>query len=277
MSIEVRGSEAVYVGPDWLVYVADRFEYNMSEFVAPGCLVGARGERLSLTLRGQDPVEGPCLVHGMGVWSAMAANAAAVIYADPLTARAIAVQRRVGTSAFPLSEAHSVAPDAAQLSRLAQGLAAPQEVVAWVDCVLARARGTEALLDLDPRLKSLRDDLHANPDGRVPLARLAQRTRMSADHLRQTFRRQIGVSLSGYQSWVRLYGMARTRCDELRSGHRAAVADVLLSAGFYDSSHGSRVIKRYFDLKPSEVMAPEHFIDCRIVGSCRDLRSFEVA
>lgn len=86
---------------------------------------------------------------------------------------------------------------------------------------------------------------------------------LSAEHVRKLFRQQVGMTLSSYQSWVRLYQVAANACDAHRSGQPHNASALVSAGGFYDASHASRAIRRYFDLLPTEMLAPKAFVDCR--------------
>ena len=57
---------------------------------------------------------------------------------------------------------------------------------------------------------------------------------------------------------------------ELFVGQKLTKTDFLTelvgAGGFYDASHASRAIRRYFDLLPTEMLAPKAFVDCRQAG-----------
>lgn len=253
-------ASAVYVGDDWLVYADLAFRFERSEFVAPGLLVGRPA--LPLVSGEGRAVTGPVLLHAGGVWSALSACVGAVLYLDPLTPSGAALQQAARGSIVPLPPAGALATAEGWLGRLAAGAIAAADMRAWVAAASGQAlQDTGVTPSLDPRLLPLRAWLHGHGDGRVDVAALAALAGLSADHLRQHFRRQTGMTLSSYQAWLRLFGMASMACREAQ-GAGADATSMMHAAGFYDASHASRTIRRYFDLRPSEMLAPGCFVDC---------------
>lgn len=117
---------------------------------------------------------------------------------------------------------------------------------------------------MDPRLAGLRVRLHQRGEGRADPAAIAHELGLSAEHVRKLFRQQVGMTLSSYQSWVRLYQVAATACEAQQQGQLQCATELVNAGGFYDASHASRAIRRYFDLLPTEMLAPRAFVDCRV-------------
>ena len=144
------------------------------------------------------------------------------------------------------------------------------QVDRWVAEVLAEVAGLSvAPARVDPRLAGLRERLHQRSEGRADPAVMAGELGLSAEHVRKLFRQQVGMTLSSYPSWVRLYQVAANACDAQHSGPPHNASELVSAGGFYDASHAShashasRAIRRYSDLLPTEMLAPKAFVDGR--------------
>lgn len=254
--------DAVYVGPGWLLYASRALKFDLSESAAPCALVGRPDRNLNLTLSDSSHLCGPLLLHAAGVWSAMEASPGAVLYLDPLTPAGAALQRSCAGAVVPSSASDALTGLAARLEALYQGGVEPNDLDALVE------RWTRELLvstacAIDPRLLHLRDWLIDHREGRVDVAAMARLVGLSADHLRQLFRRQLDMNLSSYMAWLRLFSMSALLCETVPRSRPPDTVTLMQAAGYYDASHASRAMRRYLDLKPSEMLTPGHFVDCR--------------
>lgn len=91
---------------------------------------------------------------------------------------------------------------------------------------------------LDPRLAEVLRWLSAHPGESVAAA--AQRSGLSASHLRSLTRTQLGVPLGTWLVWRKLERAAR----ELAAG--AGLAEAAHAAGFADQAHCTRTMRRMF-------------------------------
>lgn len=260
------GDGAVYLGDGWLIYASAQFQFDWSEFVAPGFVFGLPPAGLTLSLQERAAVSGTLLLHAGGVWSELGEAMGGVLYLDPLTPAGTVMQRMAAGAVSPRA-----CPEGATLAGFLPALCAGDvragHVCDWVDSLTGPfAQESLAAPVFDPRLADLRVWLRHHREGRVDVAAMSRRVGLSPDHLRQHFRRRTGLTMSSYLAWLRLFSMAEQACEAALSNQRGNAASMMHAAGFYDASHGSRAIRRYFALKPSEMLDPGRFIDCRSRG-----------
>ena len=110
---------------------------------------------------------------------------------------------------------------------------------------------------IDPRFFALRDWFFEEFEGRIDVDLLGESVGVSGDHLRQIFRSQVGMTLSSYASWVRLYQTACAATHSAAENRKVNASRLLSEVGFYDASHASKVMRRYLDLKPTEMLEPK--------------------
>lgn len=255
----------VYLGRDWLLYADPDLRFNLSQNVAPALVFGPTQGPATLTLRDGAQVCAPVLLHACGAWSGMARRSAlAFLYVDPLSDVGAGLQQRAQASVLPWPDADLMQRHGMDLQDLCGGQVSAAQAGRWVAGVLADVAGLSGgAARMDPRLAGLRERLHLRGEGRADPAVLAGALGLSAEHVRKLFRQQVGMTLSSYQSWVRLYQVAASACDAHHSGLPHNASELVSAGGFYDASHASRAIRRYFDLLPTEMLAPKAFVDCR--------------
>lgn len=258
----------VYLGRDWLLYADPDLRFNLSQNVAPALVFGPAPGAATLTLRDGCEVCAPVLLHASGAWSGMDARSAlAFLYVDPLSGLGVGLQRLARSSVVPWPDDDLLRRQGAELQDLCRGAVSAGQAAQWVAGVLADvATRLVAPARLDPRLAGVRERLHQRGEGRADPTVVAGELGLSAEHVRKLFRQQVGMTLSSYQSWVRLYQVAVNACEAHHSGRPNNASDLVIAGGFYDASHASRAIRRYFDLLPTEMLAPKAFVDCRQSG-----------
>ena len=255
----------VYLGRDWLLYADPDLRFNLSENVAPALVFGPSQGPATLTLRDGTAVSAPVLLHASGAWSGMTVRSPlAFLYADPLSDVGVGLQQRAAGGVVPWPDADLMQRHGVDLHALCGGAVPAAEAGPWVARVLADVGcPPRVTAGIDPRLAGLRERLHQRSEGRADPAVIAGELGLSAEHVRKLFRQQVGMTLSSYQAWVRLYQVAANACDAHHSGQPHNASELVSAGGFYDASHASRAIRRYFDLLPTEMLAPKAFVDCR--------------
>jgi len=254
----------VYLGHDWLLYADPDLMFNLSQNVAPAMVFGPESAPPVLHLRGGGEASGPVLLHASGVWSWLQRRCAlAFLYFDPLSAAGLCLQRRAGASVVPWPDSRLLQRHGMTLDGLGNAAVSDRAVRTGVEHLRAELLQGPHGVALDPRLPLLRERLHQHGDGRADPAGIADLLGLSAEHTRKLFRQQVGMTLSSYQSWVRLYQVAVAACEAQQHGRNASATEMVGAGGFYDASHASRAIRRYFDLLPTEMLAPRAFVDCR--------------
>lgn len=265
MSVQPAISGVVYLGNDWLLYADPDLVFKLSENVAPALVLGPAHRPAALTLRDGHEVCAPVMLHASGVWSQLVQRSAlAFLYVDPLSGAGSRLQRRARGGVVAWPRADLLACHGIELTHLCSGEVPAGQMQPWVAGLLAEvADEADGRAPIDPRLTSLRTGLHLRGEGRVDPAAIAHALGLSAEHVRKHFRQQVGMTLSSYQAWVRLYQVAATACEAQQLGHAPGATELVNAGGFYDASHATRAIRRYFDLLPTEMIAPRAFVDCR--------------
>lgn len=265
MSVQPAISGVVYLGNDWLLYADPDLVFKLSENVAPALVLGPAHRPATLTLRDGHEVCASVMLHASGVWSQLVQRSAlAFLYVDPLSGAGSQLQRRAGGGVVAWPGADLLPRHGIELARLCNGEVPAAHMQHWVAGLLAEvADEADGRAPIDTRLTSLRAGLHLRGEGRVDPAAIAHALGLSAEHVRKHFRQQVGMTLSSYQAWVRLYQVAANACEAQQLGHTPGATELVNAGGFYDASHATRAIRRYLDLLPTEMIAPRAFVDCR--------------
>lgn len=258
-------SGVVYLGNDWLMYADPDLVFNLSENVAPALVFGSVGAPATLGLRDETEVCGTVLLHASGVWSGLSRRRAlAFLYVDPLSDVGVCLQQRAQGGVVVWPDGELMARHGMALDALCQGDTSAAHVRRWVAGVLGEVAALSGgAARVDARLTGLRAGLHRHSEGRADPVALASQLGLSAEHVRKLFRQQVGMTLSSYLAWARLYQVTASACDAQQRGHSQSATHLVSAGGFYDASHASRAIRRYFDLLPTEMLAPKAFVDCR--------------
>jgi AraC family transcriptional regulator len=123
-----------------------------------------------------------------------------------------------------------------------------------IDGLLAAllARGTRRRTDDDaPRwLMRVRDAVHANFRGKVPLGELSRIAGVHPAHVCREFHRRTGRTVGAYMRELRI----AHACRMLDSGN-ATLAEIALACGFADQSHFASAFRRVMGLTPGRYRA----------------------
>lgn len=270
-SASARIEGTVYLGSDWLLYADPDLSFDWSECVAPSLLFGSTSRTPTVLQRGGAAVTAPVMLHAAGVWSTMPGRTAlALLYVDPLSVDGAALQWRAADEITAWPTLELLARHGLSLASLCAGDVAADELRDAVSALRAEvlaACAAHGAPEIDPRLLALRSWLHERAEGRADPAAIGARLGLSAEHVRKHFRQHVGMTLSSYQAWVRLYRMTADACAGGHEGQSPNVLSVIMAAGFFDASHASRTVRRYLDLQPSEMVLPRAFVDCRGPGT----------
>jgi AraC-like DNA-binding protein len=99
---------------------------------------------------------------------------------------------------------------------------------------------------IDRRIQTCLNIIEAvDTEEAITVAKLAEKSFLSASRLAHLFKEQLGISVRQYVLWKRIE-IALKKWHEGRSFTESAH-----SAGFSDSSHFNRVVKKMFGVKPS--------------------------
>lgn len=133
---------------------------------------------------------------------------------------------------------------------MADGVQRVRFVVAWL---------TERLLDdraarpVDPAVRHVAESL-ARTGGRAPIGSLRRETGVAAAPLAERFRREVGVTPKRY---ARIHRFQRALT--LLGSPSPRLADVALSAGYYDQPHMNADFRRMAGLTPGEYVRSRRF------------------
>jgi AraC-like DNA-binding protein len=265
MPVQPAISGVVYLGHDWLLYADPELVFNLAENVAPALVLGPTHPPAVLTLRDGHEVCASVMLHASGVWSRLVQRSAlAFLYVDPLSEAGNRLQRRARGGVLAWPDADLLPRHGIELGRLCKGEVSAAQLQRWVGSLLAEVAGvTDGRAPIDTRLAGIRMGLHQRGEGRADPAAIAHALGLSAEHVRKHFRHEVGMTLSSYQAWVRLYQVAAKACEAQKRGNAQNATELVSAGGFYDASHASRAIRRYFDLLPTEMLSPQAFVDCR--------------
>jgi len=242
----------VYIGPDWLLAVDRAAEYMRSMTVAPLLVLAEPGKTIAIHADGsEEPIVSNAILAAPGSvgGSPTVDSGGLFLYFDPVTAAGRAITRLAGS--HPSGHLQWTLPDAVDwsadfFSRLLLGGATDLEIDQWQASVRSELLQRSGLPDLiEWRLKHVAEALRENPGGRIESDRLAGDIGWSAPHLRDYFRIQVGMSMSKYQVWCRIF--------KAQTSLSSSATDRLLHAGFYDASHGIKAIRKYLGVPSSRV------------------------
>lgn len=93
-------------------------------------------------------------------------------------------------------------------------------------------------------IKKVCDYLHAHFDTDVTLNQLSELAGLSRFYLSRVFRQEVGLSLTAYQTQLRI------ECAKKLLMEGMAIATVASRTGFYDQSHFGQQFKRYVGVTP---------------------------
>ena len=256
---------SVYLGDHWLIYSGSSGDFDYSEQVSPGLVLGSQTAPVEVTDDRARCITAECLLHAAGQWSSAVCAGVVVVYLDPLGPCGNAIQHCVAGGIQAWDPGADLTWVTAAPGALWLGAASPSSVRGWVQSLSQRlAADLPRPSPVVQRLRRATDVLAREEIGRLHVASLAADVGWSAEHLRKEFRRVAGVTMSRYQLWRRMLRMVASACEQHGRGERVDAEAMILDAGFYDVPHGGRAIRRHFGITSSDAAAPRvHFIDCR--------------
>lgn len=99
----------------------------------------------------------------------------------------------------------------------------------------------------DARIIRVMEKIASEPQERHSIKSLADSVGMSVSNLEHLFKKEAGVPLHAFRTWLRL----KMTVSSLLEG--ANLTDAALRAGFFDSAHFSRTFRASFGLPPSSI------------------------
>jgi AraC-like DNA-binding protein len=255
----------VYLGSQWVLVSSRPGDYQSSEALAPSFVSSTDPD---FTIHGESETvlqHGSYLLRHSEISSARGLDLF-YLYVDPLAPAGQAIQ--MGTHA------------AVDYCRAALPLAALQLIRSTVDLADGRLKVQEVQNGVDAILAALTDGFHVpSPDATVQeVANVAKKPGglayewreiglqlgISPDYLRQQFSRHSGISLSGYRSWLRFRLAIEYACDASNKRIPINLTEFALAAGYYDSAHCARFMRKNLGESLSSVGALQaNYVDCR--------------
>jgi AraC-like DNA-binding protein len=104
----------------------------------------------------------------------------------------------------------------------------------------------------DLRVASALEYIRSAMDHRVTVAELSSKVGLSAGRLEHLFSEQVGIPISRYMTWYRLYNAVEIM------PHKVSLTEVAHKAGFADLSHLGRTFRKMLGLSPSAI---QQYID----------------
>lgn len=172
-----------------------------------------------------------------------------VLYLDPRSAAAAALEEALGEEAARALDANSASTHASAVRALLEPTSQLDDANAACQKLLASVAPTPVRPRLDHRVRQALELVDSRLEEPPTLHEAASHVGLSATRLGHLFKAQVGLPLRRYILWMRL----RTALTEaLESGNMTAAAHV---AGFADAAHFARTCKRMFGL-PATAFAP---------------------
>lgn len=197
-----------------------------------------------------------------------------VIEAPPRPCRVIGVRLRPPAAwavlGHPLSELSNRTTDlglllgrdadelAERCHELGTGPERVRRVVAWLAARLSTDRAVRAI---DPAVRHVTESI-SRTAGRDPIGPMREETGLSAARLADRFREQVGVTPKRYARIQRFQRTLRMLAEpDCRAGGCAepSLAEVAVSAGYYDQPHMNREFRRMAGLTPGEYLRSRRF------------------
>lgn len=116
-----------------------------------------------------------------------------------------------------------------------------------------------ASVPMDARVAASFGALSDDYQARLDVQGLAAAAGLSESRLQHLFKQQIGISLGGYQQWLRL----RMSFQLIAQGERPI--DAAQEAGFSDQPHFSKLFKRFFGYSPNDLLRKYGAADIHIM------------
>lgn len=107
---------------------------------------------------------------------------------------------------------------------------------------------------LDKRIAAVLQALHASSDGQCSSEELQAIACLSGSRLQHLFKAQVGIPIRRYSLWLRV----RRVMEQVVDG--TPLTDAVLTAGFADAPHFSRIFKAMFGIPPSTLVTKKSAI-----------------
>lgn len=122
---------------------------------------------------------------------------------------------------------------------------------------------------MNPKVQIVLDYMNANPNQRLPLAKLAEMANLSTFHLCHLFKSQTGLSPEQYSRSLRM-----EKARHLLTTTLFSIKQIMAMAGYNDKSHFARHFRKAFGLTPSEYR--KQFLDLILVEDCLKRRDRKI-
>jgi AraC-like DNA-binding protein len=133
--------------------------------------------------------------------------------------------------------------------RRSAGQGAPSDMgQSALEDLVASSRRRAKAEPIDPRIRSVVEDISQHCDDLAPAVRVAARLGLSSSRFQHLFTQQVGVPYRSYRRWARLRGAIR----EIVQG--ANLTTAAHAAGFSDSSHLAHEFRRITGASPTQVL-----------------------
>ncbi len=103
----------------------------------------------------------------------------------------------------------------------------------------------------DPRIEKIVATICAQPFHNLTIAEFAEQSRLSVPRLVELFKQEMGVPISKYRIWRRLF----TAAEKIAASGN--ITEAAHAAGFCDSSHYSKRFKDTFGVSPRYIFGPD--------------------
>lgn len=239
----------LFLGTGWLLYLGPvgptgpHAHHAFQVLLCPGETECLLADHTSPERALNAAVIAPDQAHAFGAF----AQSVRLLYIDPDGMDGRRLRRAIGEP----NTIEEWAEGAAPLAKL-RNCANPQT---WEDAAAFAGAVVDALAGPMVRpevmhpalLRAMRILRDREPLDVVRLSDLAQASGLSGSRLSHLFSEQAGVPLRPYVLWLRLQRAAEAM------GHGATLTEAAFHAGFADGAHLTRVFRRMFGLRPSEV------------------------
>ncbi len=122
------------------------------------------------------------------------------------------------------------------------------------DVITAISGERERTRDVDSRIRKALEILSRSPEKKMPAKSLADLVYLSEGRLTHLFKEQVGIPIRHYLLWLRLMEALNLALEG------KAITTAAHDAGFADSAHLSRVFRRMFGMKLSEISKNSRFV-----------------
>ncbi|RTL44415.1 MAG: AraC family transcriptional regulator [Burkholderiales bacterium] len=257
--------QCVYVAEDWLLLASCPGGYASSRAAAPAVMGSSDGGFTVTPARGE-ALRARLTLHAQKSLSAAEGEALFCLYVNPITRAGAAIQAAaLGTVCAGPAPSAEVLALIERTASLAAGRGDPTTVRGGVDALLQALTPNTVAPAPDPHVQTVIRVLDRADGMQLGVPDLAAVTGLSADYLRQHFKRRTGCSLSGYRLWLRLRHLAQVALEGTARGEGADLTRLSIGAGFYDSAHAAHFAQAYFGASLSALGAAAcGMVDCRL-------------